>query len=185
MKQLSEILPILLFFLAFKYYGMYAATVVGIVATFAQTILIRVFSGKWDRMQLITLAVFLVFGGMTLYFHDPIFVKWKPTIIYWIFALVILGSQYFTQKPVIQRLMEKALQDKTAIPAHVFRQLNLVWGLFFMALGGVNIYVAYQFSSNAWVNFKFYGVTSALIIFTILQSIYLAKYLSEEKIKHD
>ncbi len=181
MQLFYEIFPVFLFFLAFKFYGIYVATVVGIVTTFLQVLFNRFSFGKWDRKQLVTLVVFLLFGGLTLYFHDPIFVKWKPTIIYWIFALVIIGSQVMTQKPLIQRLMGHMLDEKGAVPARVWKQLNLFWGLFFAALGGVNLYVAYNYSNDAWVNFKFYGVTSALFVLSIVQAIYLMRFLSETK----
>src|SRR3990167_3494611 len=98
MQLFYEIFPIFLFFLAFKFYGIYSATIVGIVTTLLQVLINRIWLKKWDKKQIITLAVFVLFGGMTLYFHDPIFVKWKPTIVFWIFALVILVTQFFTRK---------------------------------------------------------------------------------------
>lgn len=184
MQLFYEIFPVFLFFIAFKFYDIYVATVVGIVATLVQVIANRVFQGKWDQKQLITLGVFLFFGGMTLYFHNPIFVKWKPTIVFWIFTLVILGSQFFSKKPLMQRLMENVLQEKALIPCIVWKKLNVVWALFFASLGGVNLYVAYFYSNDVWVNFKFYGVTGALLLLSILQAFYLMRFISpENKIK--
>lgn len=179
MQFFYEIFPVFLFFIAFKFYGIYVATVVGIVTTFIQVIVNRLWLKQWDKKQLITLAVFLVFGGMTLYFHNPIFVKWKPTIVFWIFAIAILITQYFTYKPLAQRLMENILQDKGVVPSLVWRRLNLIWAVFFMILGGVNLYVAYAYDNDAWVNFKFYGVTGALFIFSVLQALYLARFMTE------
>ena len=176
MQLFYEIFPIFLFFLAFKFYGIYAATIVGIVTTLLQVLINRIWLKKWDKKQIITLAVFVLFGGMTLYFHDPIFVKWKPTIVFWIFALVILVTQFFTRKPLMQRLMEGALQDKGHIPVQVWKRTNIMWALFFLIMGGVNLYFAYFFSDNAWVNFKFYGLTAALFLFSILQALYLLRY---------
>jgi intracellular septation protein len=182
MQLFYEFFPVLLFFVAFKLYGIYVATVVGIVTTFLQVVITRVWTTKWDRKQLITLAVFLVFGGMTLYFHDPIFVKWKPTIIFWIFALVILGSHIFTHKPLMQRLMENAVQQGNAsVPVFVWKIVNVSWACFFLLLGGVNLYIAYHLSNDAWVNFKFYGITSALFVFSLLQAFYLTRYVTSEK----
>ena len=183
MALFYEIFPVFLFFLAFKFYDIYIATVVGIVTTLVQVIMTRAWKGKWDRKQLITLVVFLVFGGMTLYFHNPIFVKWKPTVVFWVFALAILISQFFTQKPLMQRLMTNMLQENDTVPMHVWKRLNLIWALFFIVLGGINLYVAYYFSNDTWVNFKFYGVTSALFLLSIFQAFYLTRYLSETKIK--
>lgn len=183
MQFLFEILPVFLFFLAFKFYDIYVATTVGIVATLLQVVIGRFWHGKWDNKQVITLCVFLFFGGMTLYFHNPIFVKWKPTIVFWIFALVILGSQFFTYKPIAQRLLENMLQDKGTVPIRVWKRLNLIWGFFFAVLGGVNLYVAYYFSNDAWVNFKFYGVTTALVLLSIFQALYLMRFMPEVKNK--
>lgn len=176
-----EIFPVFLFFMAFKFYGMYIATIVGIIATFIQALVSRVGQGKWDKKQLITLGVFLFFGGLTLYFHDPIFVKWKPTVIFWIFSAIILISHWFTQKPLIQRLMEGVVQGKGEVPLNVWKKLNIVWAVFFLVLGTVNLYVAYHFSSETWVNFKFYGVTSALLLLTVFQAFCLMRYLTEDK----
>src|SRR3990167_9046483 len=110
MQIFYDILPVFLFFIAFKLYDIYVATIVGIVATSVQVLATRFWTGAWDRKQLVTLGVFAVFGGMTLYFHDPIFVKWKPNIILWILSIVLIGSQLFCQKPLMQLLMESALQ---------------------------------------------------------------------------
>lgn len=176
MQLFYEIFPVFLFFLAFKFYGIYVATVVGIVATLLQVVFNRLWLGKWDRKQLITLGVFVFFGGMTLYFHNPIFVKWKPTIVFWIFAIAILGSHFFTQKTLMQRLMENMLQDKGHIPLRVWKRLNMMWAVFFIALGSINLYVAYFFNDDVWVNFKFYGVTGALFLFSLIQALYLVRY---------
>lgn len=181
MKFIFEILPVLLFFLVFKFYDIYAATLVGIIATYVQAVSHRWYTGQWSKQQVVTLAAFLVFGGMTLYFHDPRFIKWKPTVVFWIFTLVIFITQFFMQKPIMQRLMEHMLEGKASIPTVAWRRINLCWGLFFMTLGAINLYVAYSYSNDAWVNFKFYGVTSALIIASIVQSIYLTRFMIDIK----
>lgn len=179
MQLVYEILPVFLFFLAFKFYGIYAATIVGITATAIQSVLTRTFTGAFDRKQLITLAVFTFFGGLTLYFHDPIFIKWKPTIIFWIFALILFGSQLFTKKPLIQRMMVTAMAGKYEIPVVVWSRLNVMWAVFFALLGTINLYVAYFYSNDAWVNFKFYGISCALLGFSILQAFYLARFMQD------
>lgn len=178
MYFLYEILPVFLFFIAFKFYDIYVATIVGIAITFLQIMVNRAWKKIWDKKQLITFAVFLIFGGMTLYFHNPIFVKWKVTIAYWIFALIILGSQVITQKPLMQKLMESIIDGQ--VPKHVWNNINLMWGVFFTLMGGINIYIAYHFSDAAWVNFKLYGLMGALFIFSIIQALYLIKYTSTE-----
>src|SRR5476651_2037625 len=95
---LFDLLPVFLFFIAFKFYGIYAATWVGIIATFIQTFSYRLINKRWDKMQITTLIIFCVFGGMTLYFHNPIFVKWKPTIVFWIFSIILFFSQFVSKK---------------------------------------------------------------------------------------
>jgi len=173
-----DFIPVLLFFLAFKYYGIYAATKVGIIATAIQIIVTTIWKKKVDRKQLFTLLVFVIFGGMTLYFHDPIFVKWKPSIIFWIFGLVLLLSHFVGKKVIIQRMMENMLEGKT-LPVQVWKRMNFSWALFFLILGSVNIYIAYYFSTNTWVNFKFYGILGLLILFSVVQAVCLSRYLSE------
>lgn len=181
MQLFFEVLPVFLFFIAFKFYDIYVATVVGIVATLIQVIVTYVMTKSWDKKQLITLGIFSVFGGMTIYFHNPIFVKWKPTIVFWVFSLAILLSQVFTKKPIMQRLMEASLEEKATIPKKVWSNLNIAWAVFFIVLGAVNLYVAYHFDNNMWVNFKFYGITGALFVFSIFQAVYLVRYMTDQK----
>lgn len=178
MSMLFDFIPILLFFIAFKLYGIYVATTVGIVTTALQVVLTRIFKKAFDKQQIVTLVVFVVFGGMTLYFHDPIFVKWKPTIVFWVFGLVFFGSQFIGKKPIIQRMMGSVIEEKTTLPSFVWTRLNLAWSAFFTFLGTVNIYIAYTYSTDTWVNFKVYGIMSLLIVFSFLQAIYLSRYMT-------
>lgn len=180
---LYDLFPVILFFVAFKFYGIYVATVVGIVATGIQAILSLVILRKWDKKLWITFAVFVLFGGMTLYFHNPIFVKWKPTIIFWIFSLLLLGSHWVGEKPIMQRILGKSLETKTVLPLSVWQRLNFAWMLFFFILGAINLFVAYQFTDEVWVNFKLYGVTGLLLVFSILQAMYLMRHMDESQYK--
>jgi intracellular septation protein len=177
MTLLYEIFPVFLFFICFKLYDIYVATQVGIVATFAQVVFNRIMFKAWDKKQVVTLIVFVAFGSLTLYFHNPIFVKWKPTIVFWIFSLVIFVTQLFTAKPMMQRLMENVLQAKEQVPQRVWLQLNTAWGFCFIVIGCVNLYIAYYYSNEAWVNFKFYGITGALIGLSVIQTLYLFRYV--------
>ncbi len=180
MHMLYDLIPVILFFGTFKFFGIYTATQVGIAATFVQVFTTRWFKKKWDKMQVITLIAFLLFGGMTLYFHNPMFVKWKPTVVFAIFSLAIFYTQFFTQKPFIQRLMESAITESgNVVPEYVWKRLNFVWATFFLLLGLINIYVAYTFSLEVWVDFKFYGISGALILFSILQAVYLMRFMVE------
>ncbi len=177
MNFLIDFIPVLLFFISFKFYGIYTATLVGIVSTALQVIITRIIRKKFDKQQLVTLAVFVVFGGMTLYFHNPLFVKWKPTIIFWIFGLVLLGSHFIGEKKLLQRMMEKMLEGQEPLPKSVWTKMNLAWAIFFIAVGSVNLFIAYHFSTDAWVNFKLYGIMGLLIVFSVLQAVYLSRYM--------
>jgi len=177
MQAALDFFSVFLFFIAFQFYGMYVATTVGIVASGLQAIIYRVIKKEWDNKQIITFVIFAVFGGMTLYFHNPIFVKWKPTIVFWIFALVILFSHFFLEKPIMQRLLEPAFEKQQLSAKHIWHRINLAWVFFFMSLGSINLYIAYYYSNAAWVNFKFYGILSAVFIFSLLQSLYIAKHV--------
>jgi intracellular septation protein len=175
-----DFIVVLLFFIAFKWYGIYVATIVGIIGTASEVIVHRIWKGFFDKKQLFVLGIFLVFGGMTLYFHNPIFVKWKPSIVFWIFGMVIMFSHFMTKQPIMQRLMGAVLENKVPIPLHVWKTLNLMWGIFFLLLGTVNIFIAYHFTTEIWVNFKLYGILGSLFLFAIAQSIYLARYLDQK-----
>lgn len=178
---LIDFIPVILFLIAFKMYGIYVATSVGIISTALQVIITRFVRKKFDKQQLVTLVVFAVFGGMTLYFHNPIFVKWKPSIVFWVFGAAFLLSQVIGQKPIIQRMLENLVDEKAAtpVPKNFWKKLNLAWGLFFIILGTINLYVAYSFSTEIWVNFKVYGILFLLMIFSFAQAICLSKYLSD------
>jgi intracellular septation protein len=179
---LIDFVPVLLFLIAFKMYGIYAATTVGIVATAVQVLLTRLIRHRFDKQQVITLVVFVIFGGMTLYFHNPIFIKWKPSIIFWIFGLIFLGSQFIGVKTLAQRMLEGLLEGQaTSVPRFVWSRLNIAWTVFFLSLGTVNIYVAYTYSTDTWVNFKVYGIMTLLLGFSFVQAICLTRYLSETK----
>jgi intracellular septation protein len=181
-----DFIPILLFFLVFKFYDIYAATMVGIIATGAQVLLTRFLRAQYDKKQVITFVIFLIFGGMTLYFHDPIFVKWKPTIVFWLFAAGLMLSKFFMQKTLLERLfdgMNARTPEKTilTVPQLVWLRLTYAWIVFFLLLGAVNIYIAYHYSTALWVNFKFYGILGALVLFSLAQGIYLSRYFPSQK----
>jgi intracellular septation protein len=115
-----------------------------------------------------------------LYFHNPIFVKWKPTVIYWLFSLIFLGSHFIGKKTLIQRFFTSALEKNGtshAVPDKVWKKLNMAWIVFFASLGLVNLWIAYSFSTDAWVNFKLYGVMGCFLLFTFAQTFYLARFL--------
>jgi intracellular septation protein len=180
---LYDFIVIFLFFIAFKFYGIYVATLVGIAGSVLQVLLTRIWQKKFDKKQLLVLSIFLVFGGLTLYFHDPIFVKWKPTIVFWIFGIAFFISHFFGKKPLIQRMMSSVIEDKYSIPKGVWKKLNFAWTVFFITLGAINISVAYHFTTDTWVNFKLYGIFSAMLLFGFGQALFLSRYLTEHPAK--
>lgn len=177
MKFLVDFFPILLFFIAYKLAGIYIATVVAIGAAFIQVIYTRLRYRKWDKMQVITFLLLVILGSATLFLHDELFIKWKPTVINWLFALFFLGSQLISKKPVIRELMQNQIELSPAI----WQRLNTSWIIFFFLTGLANLYVVYHFDTDVWVNFKLFGILGLTVLFVILQAIYLAKHLKHEQ----
>jgi intracellular septation protein len=175
MKLLFDFFPILLFFIAFKVYDIYVATAVAIAASFIQVGLSWLRMRKIEPMHLVTLAIIVVFGGLTLYLQDEQFIKWKPTAINWLFGIVFLASQWLGEKPMIERMMGS--NANLNLPSPVWRTLNLWWTLFFFFLGGVNLFVMYTFDTATWVNFKLFGMLGLTFLFVVLQSFYLSRHL--------
>ena len=208
MKQLFDFFPILLFFVLYKFYldlpdglilginawvplmelvpgessdAIYLATLVAILATLIQVAAAAIVVKKIEKMPLITLALLIVFGGATLALKDPLFIQWKPTAINWLFGLVFLGSQFIGDKPLIQRMMGKAIEIREQ---RVWGQLNLAWVGFFVVAGIANMIVApeidplgLQFSEDTWVDFKLFGLMGMTLAFVVAQAFYLARYM--------
>lgn len=176
MKLLFDFFPILLFFIAYKTYDIYVATMVAIAASVIQVLYSRFSTGKFEKMHVITLGLIVVFGGATLILQDEIFIKWKPTVVNWLFAAVFLGSQFIGQQNIAQRLMGASI----TLPEQVWRRINWSWVYFFFALGLINIYVVYNFDTDTWVNFKLFGMMGLTIGFMLAQGLYLARHMKEE-----
>ena len=176
MKFLYDFFPILLFFIAYKMYGIYAATVVAIVASVLQVGLFWLKHKRFENMHLITMGLIVVFGGLTLVLHDETFIKWKPTVINWLFGVVFIGSGFIGKKTLSERLMGSAI----TVPGEIWSKLNWAWGLFFLFLGGVNLFVMYNFDTDTWVNFKLFGMVGLTFAFVIAQSFYLARHIEED-----
>jgi intracellular septation protein len=177
MKFLFDLFPVILFFVAYKFAGIYVATGVAIVATLAQVGWVHFRHGKVDKMLWVSLGLIVVFGGMTLLLHDPTFIKWKPTILYWLFATVLLGSALLFRKNLIRAMME----SQVTLPDPVWSRLNLAWASFFAGMGILNLYVAYNYSESDWVNFKLFGGMGLMLIFIVGQGLLLAKYIEEKE----
>lgn len=189
MKLFFDFLPIVLFFLAYKFgggdysfngqtyhvEGIYAATAVMIIATLVQVSYTWLRHRTVERAHVITLALVVLLGGLTLWLQNPDFIKWKPTAVNWLFALVFVGAYLFTDKSLLERMMGDHIQ----LPGKVWSRLNVAWILFFLASGVANLYVAFNFDEATWVNFKLFGMLGLTIVFVIAQSIYLARHAVE------
>jgi intracellular septation protein len=179
MKFLFDLFPVILFFIAFKFSGIYVATGVAMAATFAQIGWVWFKHRKVDTMLWVSLGIITVFGGMTLIFHDETFIKWKPTVLYWTFAAGLAISALFFKKNLIRVL----LTEQFELPEPVWGRLNWSWVGFFVFMGFANLAVAFafNFSTDDWVNFKLFGGTGLMFVFVIVQGLMLSKYIEEKK----
>lgn len=175
MKLLFDFFPVILFFIAYKLEGIYVATAIAIAATLLQVGYLWLRHRRVEAMHLVTLGLIVIFGGATLYLHDEQFIKWKPTVINWLFGVAFLTSQFLGDKPIIQRMMA----PNVALPQPIWYRLNLSWALFFLFLGAVNLFVVYRFDTDVWVNFKLFGMLGLTVAFVLLQAAFLARYLPE------
>ncbi|MCF6203681.1 MAG: septation protein A [Methylococcaceae bacterium] len=177
MKQLFEFIPVILFFITYKFYDIYIATAVIIGTTIIQVSLSWIINKKVEPMQWITLGLIVIMGGATLYLRDEQFIKWKLTIIEWLFGLAFLGSQFFGKKTFIERMMGTSLE----LPPAIWKRLNLFWALFFISVGFINIYVMKNFNTNDWVTFKTFGVPGLMIVFIVVQMLFIYKHIPKPK----
>jgi len=208
MKFLFDMIPLLLFFGAYKLSGWNAdaaqhfintylsgmisggsvtpeqapiviATLVGILATMAQIAVIKLRRRKVDGMLWFSLAMFVVFGGLTIYLHDEDFIKWKLSIVYWLFAAGLLISDRVFKK----NLMQKSMGEIVQLPALIWARLNMAWIIFFTAMGLLNWYIAFVLfkgDTSAWVSFKAFGSTALMFVFIVGQTIYLSRHMKDQ-----
>lgn len=200
MKILFDLFPVILFFAVFKLAGSHPdsaqafanaigyaadpqhlpvllATATAILATLAQIIWVKFRHGKVDTMLWVSFTIILVFGGATLLLHDETFIKFKPTALYWMFAGVLLFSRLLFKRNLLRNMM----QEKMTLPDAVWDKVNLAWSGFFAVLGVVNLYVAHNYSTETWVNFKLFGATGMMFAFILLHAIFLAKYMEPDE----
>ncbi|MBV1951837.1 MAG: septation protein A [Cycloclasticus sp.] len=175
MKLLFEFFPIVLFFIAYKWQGLYLATQVAIGASFIQVAWFWLKHRRFESSQVVTLVILVVFGGTTLYLQDENFIKWKPTVINWLFAAACIISQFFGKAPLIKRMMGANLQ----LSDPIWLKLNTMWAAFFLVQGSLNVFVLYNFDTDTWVNFKLFGMLGLTISFIIAQGFYLMKHVKQ------
>jgi intracellular septation protein len=201
MKLFLDYLPILLFFGTFKYTETHAqwaadfatrhlgflaggsvglteapvmlATVVVIFASLAQVLYLKLRGQKVGLMLWISLALVVILGGLTIWLKSETFIKWKPTGLHWAMALVLWGSQALFNRNLLRKMMGEQLE----LPDPIWRKLNTAWVLFFALLGGLNLWVAFNFSTDTWVNFKLFGTVGLMVVFVLAQGLYLSKHL--------
>lgn len=176
MKLLLDFFPVILFFVAFKVADIYWATAVAIVATVVQIGWLRLRTGKTEPMQWLSLGVILLFGGATLLAHNETFIKWKPTVLYWLMGGALLLGQLVWRKNFLQLLMSSQM----SLPDPAWRAMNWSWTAFFVVMGVLNLWVAYSFSTDTWVNFKLFGGIGLMFLFILAQALYLGRYLKAE-----
>ncbi|HLO61855.1 MAG TPA: septation protein A [Azonexus sp.] len=202
MKLLFDLFPVILFFAAFKYSEknpesaaswvatllgsalvdakqapILLATVVVIVATVIQIVWVHFRHGKVDKMLWISLGLVVVFGGLTLFFQNEVFIKWKPTILYWVFAI----SMAFSSLVLKKNPMKAMLGEQMSLPEAVWNKVTLSWIAFFAVMGVLNLVIAFNFPTDTWVNFKLFGGMGLMLVFVLAQGMLLSKYIEEEK----
>lgn len=176
MKFLFDTFPVILFFAAFKLYGIYVATAVAMAASIFQIGWVWLRHRKVDNMLWVSLAVILVFGSATLLLQDEMFIKWKPTVLYWLFAGTLAIAAAWFKKNLIRSMLEQ----QVTMPDIVWTKLLVSWIGFFAFMGALNLLVAYNFSTDDWVNFKLFGGIGLMLVFVVLQALLLARYVEEK-----
>lgn len=170
MQLLFDFFPVIAFFVAFKFYDMFVATGVIIGAAILQIGIYWLWKRTFNRMHVASAILIVVLGSITLALHEQLFIQWKPTVLYWLFGAVFLLSQFIGKKPIVQRIMQDAVELEPAS----WRTLNLIWVAFFASLGAINLYVVYHYDQETWVNFKLFGVLGITLVFVLLQAMWLA-----------
>lgn len=180
MQALLDFLPVIAFVLAYYVTGeMSVAILVIMGAVTLQVTATWLIRKEVNRMLLISAALVIVLGGISLLLDNPIFFKWKPTGLYWLFAVIFLGSQFIGDTPLVKRMMQAVSQDEIELPEDIWRKLNLAWVGFFVFSGAANIYVAYTYEEAVWVNFKLFGLFGITFVFLVLQTLWLSRHMTE------
>ncbi len=181
MKFFYDLLPIIVFFIAYKLYNIYVATATAIIAAVVQIGVTLVRGKKPDMMQLITLAMIIILGGATLFFRNELFIKWKPTVVYWVLGSIFAFYPLFTKRTLVQKMLEKSL----ALPDKGWQVINISWYVFFFFMGILNLIVVYSFDTDVWVNFKLFGTLGLTLVFVVIQAILVSRYLPPQTKEHN
>jgi intracellular septation protein len=176
MKFLFDLFPVLLFFVAFKLADIYVATGVAIAASLLQVAWLKLRRQRVEPMLWASLAIIVVFGGATLVLQDETFIKWKPTVLYWLFGMVLAGAALVFRRNLIRSM----LSEQVKLPEPMWARLNWSWVGFFAFMGAANLYVAYHYPTDLWVNFKLFGGMGLMLLFVVVQALFLARYMDEK-----
>ena len=177
MKFLFDLFPVVVFFVAFKLAGIYVATATAIGATFLQVGYLAARRRKIDPMLWVSLAIIVLFGGATILAHDDTFIKWKPTVLYWLMGAALAAGLVVFKKNFLKSLMGAQLD----LPDHAWRAMSWSWTGFFAFMGVLNLWVAFHYDTNTWVNFKLFGGLGLMAVFIIGQALYLGRYMKDGK----
>ena len=177
MKMLMDFFPIVLFFIAFKLAGIYVATAVAMVATLVQIGWLYFKHGKVEPMQWVSLAIITFFGGATLLTHDETFIKWKPTILYWLMGGVLLVGQLIFKRNLLMKLMSAQMR----LPDPIWFRMLFAWVAFFAFMGLANLWVAFNFDTDTGVNYKLFGGMGLMLVFVLAQAVYLGRHIQLEE----
>lgn len=175
MQALLDFLPVVAFVVAYWLSDFNTAVLVIMIAMVLQVAVIWLIKGSVSRMLLTSAALVVVLGGISLALKNELVFKWKPTILNWAFAAVFLASQFFGGRTIIQRLLQSVSKDEISLADRDWRSLNLMWVVFFAISGAANLYVAYNFPENIWVNFKLFGLLGLTVVFVLIQAAWLAR----------
>jgi intracellular septation protein len=175
MQLLADFFPLILFFVAFKLADIYVATAVAIVASVAQIAWLRWTGRRIAVVNWLSLAIIVIFGGATLVLHDETFIKWKPTVLYALFGCALAGGKLFFRRNLLAHLMKGI-----TLPEAVWTRLTWSWVAFFAFMGVANWYVAFNYSTDVWVNYKVWGGIGLFLVFALAQGVLLARHMREE-----
>lgn len=176
MKQIIDFIPLLLFFIVYKTVGLRDAAITLVIATAIQLVVLKLIYKKIDKQALILGVSVVFFASLTAYFNELNFLKWKVTLIYALFALVLLISQLGFKKNLMREMLGKEL----ILPDSVWKKINIGWAIFFIFCMALNIYISQCFSDNIWVDFKTFGIAALTFVATIVTSIYIYRYLPQD-----
>jgi intracellular septation protein len=174
MKFLFDLLPVVLFFVAFKLADIYVATAVAIGTSVLQVAWLKLRRQRVPGMLWASLGIIVVFGGATLLLQDEAFIKWKPTVLYWLFGAVLAGSAAMRRN-----LIRSVLSQEMQLPDAIWTRLNVSWIVFFAFMGAANLYVAFNYPTDLWVNFKLFGGMGLMLLFVVAQALVLARYVKD------